>query len=249
MSERRNTVRRRGFLGVAIGLLGAAGGCSSRSNTERPATEATTDVSTSATERTSTHTQPTNSTQRATTEATTDTATSVERNTSTPTPALNQTDFAVTQLFGPNDDDHRSRGPSVVGGRVRVQLICNRNDWEPVYQEIEAQTGVSYQGLPFVSETMFGVESLVAVWVEISDSRHARLVDVVREGDGTVRARVTGAGRFIAQVNVGRVLLIRVPNAQRVTRAVAEYTDDEGKTHIGTAEKTSEPETETATNR
>lgn len=248
MSQKRNTVRRRGFLGVTIGLLGAAGGCSSRSNTEQPAAETTTNVPISATERTPTHTRPTNSTQRATTEATTDTATTIDRNTSTPTPALNQTDFAVAQLFGPKDDNHRSRGPSVAGGRVRVQLICNRNDWEPVYQEIEEQTGVSYQELPFVSETMFDVESLVAVWVEISDSRHARLVDVVREGNRTIRVRVTGAGRFIAQVNVGRVLLIRVPNAQRVTRAVAEYTGDEGKTHIGTAEKTSEPETETATN-
>jgi len=228
---------RRMWLGALVGVLGSVGGCGTRSDTEPPTTETTASTLISTTEQRATTTQDIKTTAEP--------ILSPDRETPTATPPLNQTDFAVRQLFGPDDDYSGTRGPSVDGGRIRVQLVTDRADWETVYREIEAETGVSYEGLPFVSETTFGPEVVVVVWVEMSDSENARLVGVTREDDGTVRLRVTGAGNFGAQVNVGRVLLVRVPNAQRVRRAVAEYTSEGG--HVATVIEPTESETEAAT--
>ncbi len=233
---------RRIWLGTLVGVLGSVGGCSTRSDTEPSSTEtATTETPTATTAQEA----PTTQSVETATEPTTEPTPSPDRETPTATPSLNQTNSAVRQLFGPDDDYSGTRGPSVGGGRVRVQLLTDRADWDAVRQEIEADTGVSYAGLPFVAETTFGSEIVVAVWIELSDSENARLVAVTREGDGTVRLRVTGAGSFGAQVNVGRVLLVRVPNAQRVRRAVAEYAGDGG--HVATVVEPTESETETAT--
>lgn len=237
----QQSATRRMWLRALVGVLGSVGGCNTRSDTEPSPTEtATTGTPTATTAQEAPTTQPVETA----TEPTTEPTPSPDRATPTVTPPLNQTDFAVRQLFGPGDDYSGTRGPSVAG-RVRIQLLTDRADWEAVRREIEADTGVSYAGLPFVVETTFGPEIVVAVWVKLSDSENARLVDVTREGAETVRLRVTGAGSFGAQVNVGRVLLVRVPNAQRVRRAVAEYAGDGG--HVATATEPGESETETAT--
>lgn len=239
MAGDRTATTRRAWLGTVVGVLGSVGGCNTRSDAEPSPTEITTSAPTATTEQEALTTQPV--------ETATEPTPSSDRVTPTATPPLNQTDFAVRQLFGPDDDYHGTRGPSVTGGRVRVQLVAGRTDWKTVLREIEADTGVSYEGLPFVSETTFGAEIIVAVWVEISDSRHARLVNVTREDDKTVRLRVTGAGNFGAQVNVGRVLLVRVSNATGIRRAVAVYTEDGGERDVVTAVET--PASETATDR
>jgi len=162
---------------------------------------------------------------------------------------LNRTGYAVGRLLGPADDRIRGfyQGSLLYGEDVRVQLLTSRQEWETVREAIEDEVGASYENVPFVAETAFTAESLVAVWVDMANREYVRLVDVNREGAQTVRLRVKAVGSFGAQVRVGRILLVRVPDGQQLTRAVVEYLDDGRELTVVTDAKESGSASETTT--
>lgn len=251
---------RRVWLGTLAAALGVTSGCGTRTETGRgdgatPATTQTsapteTTVSPTATETTRRTQTPDTETDTPARDTGTDTPTP-DTETNTPTPALNQTSYEVTRLLGPEDDRHGVfHGPLLhpYDENVRVQLLTSQEEWKTARREIEDRVDTSYEGLPFVTETTFHVESLIVVWVDMANTGRVRLVDVTREGTRTVRLRVKAVGSFGAQVRIGRILLVRVPNGQRLTRAVVEYLDDEREFTVVTDEERDESATETTTN-
>ena len=244
---------RRVWLRVLAAALGAASGCGTRTETGQ-SDEATSTAQQTRPPRETTAT----ATETAGQTRTPDTQTpDTEMDTPTPeestplqTAVVNRTDYAVRWLLGFADDRINGfyQGSLLDGEKVRVQLLTSRQEWQTVRRMIEEKVDASYENVPFVAETAFHVESLVAVWVNMANREYVRLVDVSREGTQTVRLRVKAVGSFGAQVRVGRILLVRVPNGQRLTRAVVEYLDDERELTVVTDKKGSESATETTTN-
>lgn len=254
----RESVTRRVWLGALGATLGAASGCGSRTDTGRgekttlatTQTGAPTDTTVPTTETETTEQTGTPDTETPTQDTETETQ---DTETDTPTPALNQTDYEVARLLGVEDDRTRGifQGPlfDSYDNDVRVQLLTSREEWQTARREIEHAVGTSYEGLPFVTETAFNVETLVAVWVDMTNRDRVRLVEATRERPRTVRLRVKAVGTFGAQVRLGRILLVRIPNGQRLTRAVVEYLDDDRELTVVTDEKEDASATETTRSR
>ncbi len=253
----RELATRRVWLRVLAAALGVASGCGTRTETGRgDGATSTAQQTRPPRETTATATETARQTQTPDTQ--TDTPTP-DTETDTPTPEestplqteiVNWTDYAVRWLLGFADDRITGfyQGSLLDGEKVRVQLLTSRQEWQTIRRMIEEKVDASYENVPFVAETNFGAESLVAVWVDMTNREYVRLVDVTREGTRTVRLRVKAVGSFGAQVRVGRILLVRVPNGQRLTQAVVEYLDDERELTVVTDEERDESATETATN-
>ncbi len=250
---------RRVWLGTLAAALGVTSGCGTRTETGRGdgATPATTQTSAPAeTTVPPTATETTRRTQTPDTETDTparDTGTDTptpDTETNTPTPALNQTSYEVTRLLGPEDErvETTFEGDLVADGIVGVRLVTSRADWRAVRRDIRDDTGVSYRGLPLVEKTTFSTDALIVVQVEMSNYYRIRLVSGSRETDGEFRLRIRGVDSFPPQIHVGRILLVRVPNGQRLTRAVVEYVGKMRELTVVTDEQEDESETETTTN-
>jgi len=136
------------------------------------------------------------------------------------------TDLAVTRLFGPSDDrDHSVGSESVIGDEFpAVRLVTDRAGWREVRREIEAAAGTSYDGVPVVEATAFGTECLVVLQTRLrGGANRLRLAGTTRDGDETVRLRVEELSRPGPNNQPTRLLLVRIPSAERVERVVVRY--------------------------
>ncbi len=213
MTTRERTTRRV-WLRVLAAAVGVASGCGTRADTGRS------DEATSTTQQTR---PPAETTATATT-TTADTVTRTD--TATATPPLNTTDLAVTRLFGRGDDrDHSIGSGSVIADEFPVvRLVTDRAGWRAVRQEIEAAAETAYEGLPIAEKTTFETECLVALQTLLrGGANRLRLAGATRDGAETVRLRVEELSRGGPNNQPTRLLLVRIPDAERVARIVVRY--------------------------
>jgi hypothetical protein len=105
-----------------------------------------------------------------------------------------------------------------------VRLVTDRAGWRAVRREIEAAAETAYEGLPIAEKTAFETECLVVLQTLLrGGANRLRLAGTTRDGTETVRLRVEELSRGGPNNQPTRLLLVRIPDAERVARVVVRY--------------------------